>query len=628
VNVLLVQPPLTMASEVSPPLGLCMLAAHVRRAGHSVRILDLDLEDKPAPSPAAYLDTFANAVRDERPAIVGFTSMFNNSLHAERLIGTAKRLDDRVVTVAGGSHFGALPRRSLERIPQLDFVVRGEGEAAFASLLDALEAGKPTESIPGLCQRTSDGIVENPAGPLLDLALVPPAWSALASTIDLARYAATIPAGDRGRAIYTEAGRGCPFSCSFCATAPFWNRRYRVRPAESIVAEMRELYEMHGYDTFMLVHDLLTADKRFVDGLCDAAFEANLPVEWTANHRADIELGELAGKMRRSGCTSVFMGIESASERIQAEVRKGLTRDEITSTVRTLHDVGITSTCSFIIGFPSESTRDLSATLALACELKMLGAEPVQFHRLRMWPPAPLTTLGLAAAFDPDALRLEYPAAEIPAGDFAIIEADPAFFAGYFTTHSTAGTAYQLAQLELFFSRAVATVPLTAGALAAMYGDGVVRAFYRALDAHGPLGREDLDSTVKVLAHLVPFLRGWIERDENLADWQRELVAGVLEYERTRGHFIADGDVDAADIIAAGARWGVFGTTVDLGEVLDRLSSGAPLTAELVRDRCIALSRGTGGAVRGFVVSAAAAARLRDGDRSLAAVLDDDRTGG
>jgi hypothetical protein len=241
-----------------------------------------------------------------------------------------------------------------------------------------------------------------------------------------------------------------------------------------------------------------------------------------------------------------------------------LTRDEITSTVRTLRDVRITSTCSFIIGFPSESTSDLSATLKLACELKMLGAEPVQFHRLRMWPPAPLTTLGLAATFDPDALRLEYPAVEIPAEDFGIIEADPAFFAGYFTTHSTVGSAYQLAQLELFFGRAVAMLPLTMGALATIHGDGAVHAFYRTLDAHGPLSREGYDSAAKILQQLVPFLRHWIEHEDELADWQRELLGGVLEYERTRGRFIADGDVDAADLIAAGARWGVFGTTVDL----------------------------------------------------------------
>ena len=615
-NVLLVQPPLTMASEVSPPLGLCMLAAHVRRAGHRVRILDLDLEDKLAPAPgAAYRDRFVDVLRDERPAVVGFTSMFNNSLHAERLIGAAKRFDDRIVTVAGGSHFGALPRRSLERIPELDFVVRGEGETAFAELLGALEGSADANAVPGVCLRGADGVVENAAGPLLDLALVPPVWSSLGETVDLTRYAATIPAGVR-RAIYTEAGRGCPFSCSFCATAPFWHRRYRVRPAAAIVAEMRELYETHGYDTFMLVHDLLTADKRFVDGFCDAMFEANLPVEWTANHRADIALGDLAGKMRRGGCTSVFMGIESASERIQSEVRKGLTREEITTTVRTLRDVGITSTCSFIIGFPSESAHDLSATIALGCELKMLGAEPVQFHRLRMWPPAPLTMLGLSAAFDPDALRLEYPAADIPPGDYAIVEADPAFFAGYFTTHSTAGSAFQLAQLELFCSRAIATIPLCLGALAALYGDDVAHAFYRALDLHGPLSREDLDSAAHVLARLVPFVHGWIE-DGDLAPWQRALVAGVLDYERARGCFISGGGLDGTDVVAAGAGWTAFATAVDVGELVERLASGAPLSGELVRDGCVALTRADGGTVRGFVVSAAATARLREGDPRL-----------
>src|SRR5579859_4432292 len=129
-----------MSPEVHPPLGLCVLAAHLRREGHAVRILDLDLEVKSATDAAdSYLATFGNALRRERPECVGVTSMFNNSLHAEQIIRATKTLDSRIVTVAGGSHFGALPGASLERIPELDYVIRGEGEAALAQLGAALD---------------------------------------------------------------------------------------------------------------------------------------------------------------------------------------------------------------------------------------------------------------------------------------------------------------------------------------------------------------------------------------------------------------------------------------------------------------------------------------------------------
>ncbi len=167
-KLLLVQPPLAAAREVQPPLGLCMLAACARQHGHDVRILDLDLEGKLGASGGTdYLERFAAELERYRPAVVGVTSMFNNSLHAERLLRTAKCRDPQVVTVAGGSHFGALPRAALERIPELDFVVRGEGEAGLTGLLAALGtdelAGRCPEPVPadagrnrGECRRPAD----------------------------------------------------------------------------------------------------------------------------------------------------------------------------------------------------------------------------------------------------------------------------------------------------------------------------------------------------------------------------------------------------------------------------------------------------------------------------------------
>ncbi len=440
----------------------------------------------------------------------------------------------------------------------------------------------------------------------------------------MARYAATIPPGSPRKIVYIEAGRGCPFACSFCATAPFWQRRYRVRPAACIVTEMGQLHRRFGYDTFMLVHDLLTANRRFVDELCDALIAARLPVEWTANHRADIELGELALKLRRAGCSSVFMGTETASERIQHEVRKGLTRAQIGSTVRALRAVGIASTCSFIVGFPSESAAEVSATLGLAAELKLLGAEPVQLHRLRMWPPAPLAALGLPATFDLDALRLEYPSDDVPPGDVALIEADPAFFTGYFTTASEAGSAQQLAQLELFFSHAVAFVPIATTLLAALHGERLAGSFYRALAALGPLARKDLSDAASVRRALGAFLDVWIAADDELAAWERALLAGVLDYEWARVAFLAGttGE-ELAPPLATGAGWSVFPVTIDLVRLLERLAAGAAPSADLLLAGTVALTRSAAGAIRAFALSDAAAARVRCGDAATAARLDE-----
>jgi radical SAM superfamily enzyme YgiQ (UPF0313 family) len=111
--------------------------------------LDLDLECKPAlgfPERTCG-DFLARYIAEFDPAVVGVTSMYNNSLQAQRLVQRVKQVSSAIVTVCGGSHFGALGVQSLRRIPELDYVIEGEAELAFASLLDALaERGGLTDS--------------------------------------------------------------------------------------------------------------------------------------------------------------------------------------------------------------------------------------------------------------------------------------------------------------------------------------------------------------------------------------------------------------------------------------------------------------------------------------------------
>ena len=568
-RVLLAHPPLNVAGEVSPPLGLCTLAAWLVSKGHEVRILDLDLEVKGLPdAQESYRKIFTRELRNFSPAAVGITSMYNNSLQAERIARAVKECDESVVTIGGGSHFGALGREALRRIPELDFAIEGEGEHTFSDLLTAIASGFSVTKIPRLHYRVQGELRANPSAGLMDLSELPPIWSTLGEAIDLKRYADTVAAGSPRRAIYIEAGRGCPFACTFCATAPFWERKYRVKPVDAIIGEMRFLSETYGYNAFMLVHDLLTVDKKFINNFSEAMMESRLPVEWMANHRTDINLHGLLPKMKSSGCWAMFFGIESASARLQKEMHKGLKRDGVVSTIRGLSDLGIASTCSFVIGFPDETPEELSATVAMGAELKLIGAGLVQYHRLRTWPPAPLSRKGLPAKFDVDSLRIEYPFLNVPREDVMAIKEDPEFFAGYFAPYSTAGTFGQLAQVELFFTQAVTVVPLTIAVMGRIMGDGLIPSFYDVILRRGPITREefeaDTSSVLPAWRLLRPYLEDWIKAySENghsngvngstdvgwssnggngtrrrLEDWQRQLIEGVMEYESRRLMFM------------------------------------------------------------------------------------------
>lgn len=595
-RVLLAHPPLNASREVTPPLGLCTLAAWLESQGHQVRILDLDLEIKGRPDgQVTYLRLLDNALRDFSPAAVGVTSMYNNSLQAERMVQAVKNYDSSIVTIAGGSHFGALGRQALQRIPELDYAVEGEGEQSFSRLLTALETGTSVLEIPRLQYRVNGELRANPANGLMDLGELPLMWSTLGDSIDLMRYARTVPDDVDRRTIYVEAGRGCPFACTFCATAPFWERRYRVKPVEQIIAEIRFLYEEYGYTGFMLVHDLLTVDKKFINSFSDAMMDSKLPVEWMVNHRTDIDLHGLLPKMKSAGCWAMFFGVESASDRLQKEMRKGLKRDSVISTITALSDLGITSTCSFVIGFPKETAEELSGTISLGAELKIIGAGMIQYHRLRTWPPAPLSRSHLAAEFDLDSLRIEYPFLNVPTEDIEAIKEDSDFFAGYFAPFSEAGTFAQLADVELFFTQAVAVAPLTIAVLGRVMGASLIETFYSVVSLRGAITRADIEadtsSMVPIWLLLRPFIEEWITEHPTLEEWERELVRGVMVYEDHRLNFLNSDGTAFVDAVSGGDNWQAFISKVDIAAVFEAVQRNEPLTSELVKQSAVVLVR-------------------------------------
>jgi radical SAM superfamily enzyme YgiQ (UPF0313 family) len=595
-RVLLLQPPLVPAAEVTPPVGLTTLASWLMARGHETHILDLDLEVRERDSAAEdrYVPLFERTLADFTPDVCAVTSMYSNSLQAEHLVRAAKRRRPEIVTVTGGAHFGALGPASLRRLPELDFAIQGEGEPALAGLLDALAGGSSWKDVPSLCYREDGEIRVNPAAPQMDLADLPPMWSTLGEALDLTRYVRTIPTGADRRLIYIEAGRGCPFACTFCATAPFWRRQFRVKPAQKIVDEMRYLYEQHGYDSFMLVHDLLTVNPKFIAAFCDAMLEAKLPVEWMANSRVDFRLKGLLPRMKAAGCWKLFFGVESASARVQEVVDKHLKPGDAELTVAELSAHGISCTCSFILGQPDEQPEELSESIALGAKLKLLGAETVQFHRLRMWPPAPITLSPGPVEFDLDSLRIEYPFPQVPAEHVAAIRGDNAFFSGYFVPDTTAGTSAQLAQVEMFFHHAVTLAPFTVAALGQLTRGALVPAFYAALAAAGSLRREQLSWDPADPPHdnwrVMRPLFTTLVAQAALSDDDRALAAGLFAYEEWRLHVVA-GLPTPEPVAAGGDNWSALLVPLDVARAIERLRTGEALASDLLEPRILLLSR-------------------------------------
>lgn len=545
-RVLFVNPPIQPAGAVPPPLSIATLAAYIMDSCEDVRVFDGDLLffDPRNRSRALLRNNFDRVLREFSPDLALFTSMYNNSAITAGLISQAKAVG--VLTVGGGPHFGAQPLEALKKIPELDFVVAGEGETATKLLVEALSHGSSLNDVPNLVRRLDDSIHQNPKGPLLDLQKIPNVWQKTHSIIDLGAYAATVSSGAY-RSIYVEAGRGCPFNCNFCAPAQFWERLYRVKSPAQISSELRYLFTEFGYDAFILVHDLLTVDSKFVRALSAEIQSLDLPIKWMANSRTDLANAREFDMMAKAGCWRLFYGIDSGSSRVQSSMGKGLDPKESFDVVRSAIRAGIGAVCSFVIGHPDETKEELSESIKLGARLKVAGAENVQFHRLRLFPPAPIATgsqleeLLARAELDETTLRLEYPFRDITDDERKRIVENPKFYAGYFSPPSAAGLPEELSQVELFFTQGVAFSPLTIFALATHSSHSIVGLFRDHLARCGYIDRYVFDPTdIKIVRNWLVLKERLVEMIQHaeLSDSGRVLVDGILAYEDARMRFV------------------------------------------------------------------------------------------
>lgn len=338
--------------DVHPHLGLLSLAAVVSAHGHEVEILDPKraLRSGELSYDAELYERFAARVLAERPGAVGFTTLGCSFLFALNVARVLRRSEPELPILLGGPHATMLSREILERFDCFDVVVRHEAEPTIADVLAQLPQ-RSFHAIEGITWRSSTGVratagaprVEDlDALPLLDYDLYP----VESLKLDLMRV---------------EAGRGCPFACTFCSTARFFQRKYRIKSPGRLVDELDRLHARYGAREFKLDHDLFTVDRRKVAAFCEAV--ADRGYRWRVSARVDCVDDTLLSQMAAAGCIGLYFGIETGSTRMQKITQKNLDLALVEPRLDTARKLGIEATVSYIAGYPEEQRVDLDATL-------------------------------------------------------------------------------------------------------------------------------------------------------------------------------------------------------------------------------------------------------------------------
>lgn len=340
-----------------PPLGLGYLAAVLRRRGHQVDILDLNVERTIAQS----LDKFD--WRDwDLVGISGDTSRHPVLLTIARLAKAAGK-----IVVAGGYHVTFLGEDAL-REGAVDYVVRGEGEVPFGQLVECLEAKGDVSQVPGISFIRDGRVVCTPdPPPIIDLDSIP--WPAR-EALPMKKYRR---AKLNGRLITTMVtSRGCPHGCTFCSSSRFAGRRWRARSVAGMVDEMEHIVSTYDYGALAFMDDNFTLSPRRVLAVCEEIIRRGLDIYWWCFSRVDVLVKKEAmiEKMAQAGARMVFLGIESVSQAVLDSYRKGITADMARRAVELLKKYGIRVWASFIIGDLADTKETIRETVKYACSLE------------------------------------------------------------------------------------------------------------------------------------------------------------------------------------------------------------------------------------------------------------------
>lgn len=362
--------------DVHPHLGLLSLAAVAEVDGHTVQIYDPKrlIKSGELAYDSTLYERAALQLLAEGPQVIGFTALGCSFLFALNVATLIKRREPDLPILLGGPHATMLHRQILDRFEQFDVIVRYEADEIFPAILANLEQ-RNFQDIPGLSWRGARGLGPhfNAGSPKVeDLDRLP--------IVSYDHY----PIADLGLDLLRiEAGRGCPFMCTFCSTASFFQRSFRLKSAARLVTELDRLHERYGFSDFKLDHDLFTVNKRKILEFCEAV--KGRGYRWRASARVDCVDAELLNKMAEAGCAGLYFGIETGSERMQQIAKKRLDLTLVEPTLAVAEHLGIETTASFITGYPEEREQDQNETLDLlgrcfrpTClpQLHMLAPEP------------------------------------------------------------------------------------------------------------------------------------------------------------------------------------------------------------------------------------------------------------
>ncbi len=361
-KVLFIEPPkdfwFVMGEYTPPPLGILQLAAFLES-----RIPDFDIIVLDCQAEQVGWNDLQRRIESIEPDVVISSALATcNTYTIIRTLDTVKKIDPQIRTIVGGQHFTALANESLENYPEIDFIIRGEGELTLVDLLQAIEQGRPLVKVDGISFRHGDKIVHNRQRALIDnLDDLPfPGYHFIEHNMD--KYHFKMMAHSNAGYAMVEASRGCLHKCTFCSQWPYWGGRWRTKSPQRIAAEMEYIYNEYDISFLWLTDDNLGLGKRTGD-LCDELIKKGVSdsITWFIQARSDdiIKHKKILPKMRKAGNYWVMAGLERHDDKTITNYHKGIKPNDSKLSMDLLKENGIFAQATLIMGDRSDSHNSI-----------------------------------------------------------------------------------------------------------------------------------------------------------------------------------------------------------------------------------------------------------------------------
>ncbi len=370
-KILFIEPPrnywFVMGEYLPPPSTLLILAAFVER---ELPDIDIEIVDCQARKLGWYgLEKYLESSNPSMVLTSGFTC---NAYSCARTCELAKKVNEEIITIVGGIHFSFVPDESLDNFPEIDFIVRGEGELTLVDLIKKLNEGKKPGSVKGISFKHKEKNIHNsPRALIKNLDTLPyPAYHLVEDNIN--QYHFTMMAGRNTRYLTFEGARGCEYKCTFCTQWNHWGGVWRTKSIKRIVDEIEYLNETFNGVFLWFTDDhinISSRGKQLYNELKNRKCKEDIMLFLQARTDDVSKNPDTVKKLRQVGTYWIMCGVENNSTDNLKEFKKDTKVKDAYSAMKILNKNDIFSHAMFVIGARRDTHESIESLRQYSLDL-------------------------------------------------------------------------------------------------------------------------------------------------------------------------------------------------------------------------------------------------------------------